>query len=183
MQYRFVHFDAGTLGRKSRRSELGHLAREKHLLERVDNLAFTAFSLYAGSLPVESLTSQWGAAERLPWHKRYWRGKPSSDQVRFPVDEVCTYLYELEDDALVNRWGRAIEAFGGGRELVQALAVETVMFLDRALVCLIQGKGLEAASWLAGSYEAMLDAVNVVSEDFPEIWQFREREREGRGTA
>lgn len=179
MKKPFVHFEPQQLRRVESVTARGSQAQLAHFLQRVDDAAETARLLYGGWLPVESLTSCWGTMVPLPWSDDYASECGNCIDIQpFDRAEILNYIYPLDANAPMMRFGRVFERFSGAKRLTQALAIEAVMFLDCALVHLARDEVLAAVSWLGGAYEALLDAINVVSDDCPDVWQYRFRERQ-----
>lgn len=72
---------------------------------------------------------------RLPWLDEYASECGNCIDIQpFSRAEILNHIYPLDTDAPMMRLGRVFERVSGTKRLTQALPIEAVMFLDRALL-------------------------------------------------
>lgn len=131
--------------------------------------------MFRGLLSVNPLTATWGATRPLSWHDSYWKAKGKSFvPVNIEHSEIARYTYALSgSEALENRAVLAL-SYPTTQEKAQALAVETMMFLDECTQAILVDNYRLALNWLAGAYCSYLDAISIISQSNSMVWRTSE---------
>lgn len=114
-------------------------------------LAEAATMFYVGAYPLESPHFPWGKWLALPWREQYPDSKQITDEVA-AIAELIVSVEQFEKGAYGASGFVAAPWPLSERRPVQALAVEALLCVDRAIAELSAGQHLAAALWLSSAH-------------------------------
>ena len=126
------------------------------------HLADSAAAFFRVLYPVESPYFWWGASLELPWHADYWRTDEDGTGHPKSIQEECYQIAEeLSEIAITEGDDESLYPLtdlmaASSQSTVQALAVETMLAVDRFLTHVSGGFVAESVSWLATAYMGII---------------------------
>lgn len=133
------------------------------------NLAQSADAFFSGIYPVQSPQFWWGDGVELPWYKDYWIPAGADNglsprPIRKEVEEIASLLRaSVDHSSSGDPWSQAsflTEAFMNSDKLMmQGLAVEAMLAVDRFLSCISKKEFIDAMRWLTVAHVSIIECV------------------------